>query len=269
MCDAGGFYQGKLSADEVLAQIDYLVGKRYPDRIIPSEKFKIQFARMGEPALNDAVLSVLQALPERYQAPGIMPSISTVAPHGRDQFFDQLKRIKDEHYPRGSFQFQISIHTSDPALRDEIIPVRKWDFAQIAAFGERYLESGDRKITLNAALAAGMPLDATELRRFFDPEIFLFKITPLNPTHRASKHQLRSHIDPYAEVDRDSVIEALRGEGYQVIVSIGEVEENLIGSNCGQFVLAHLRQRSGLDLGYSYHVHPGDLEDPVSGPPQV
>lgn len=269
MCDAGGFYQGKLSAEGIFAQLDFLVGKRYPDGIIPARKFKIQFARMGEPSLNDAVLTVLQALPDRYQAPGLIPSISTVAPHGRDQFFDRLKRIKDERYPRGNFQFQISIHTSDPELRDEIIPVRKWDFGQIAAFGERYFESGDRKITLNAALAAGMPLDATELRRFFDPEIFLFKITPLNPTHRASRHQLQSHLDPYSELDSDSVVEALRGAGYQVIVSVGEVEENLIGSNCGQFVLAHLRQQSGLDLGYSYHIHPGDLENPRTGRAQV
>ena len=29
MCDAGGDYKGKLTADEILAEIDYMVRKRY------------------------------------------------------------------------------------------------------------------------------------------------------------------------------------------------------------------------------------------------
>ena len=43
ICDAGGQYQGKPDADQILGQIDYLVDKWFPDRFIPSEKFKIQF----------------------------------------------------------------------------------------------------------------------------------------------------------------------------------------------------------------------------------
>ena len=32
----------------------------------------------------------------------------------------------------------------------------------------------------------------------------------------------------------------LKKAGYQVIVSVGAPEENLIGSNCGQFLMTHL-----------------------------
>jgi 23S rRNA (adenine2503-C2)-methyltransferase len=63
ICDAGGSYQGKLSAEEILAQIDFMVSLRFPDGKVPVENFKIQFARMGEPAFNLAVLDVLEALP--------------------------------------------------------------------------------------------------------------------------------------------------------------------------------------------------------------
>ena len=80
ICDAGGQYKGKPTANQILQQIDYLVDKWFPDRIVPSEKFKIQFARMGEPALNPAVLEVLETLPSRYTAPGLIPSISTILP---------------------------------------------------------------------------------------------------------------------------------------------------------------------------------------------
>ena len=87
ICDAGGGYKGRMSKDAILEQIDYMVTRRYPDRRLPQKKFKIQFARMGEPAFNTAVLDVLEALPMRYDAPGLRPAGSTVAPNGTDAFF--------------------------------------------------------------------------------------------------------------------------------------------------------------------------------------
>ena len=42
--------------------------------------------------------------------------------------------------------------------------------------------------------------------------------------------------------------------GYQVIVSIGEVEENYIGSNCGQYVRKHLEAIDQILDGYTYQV---------------
>jgi 23S rRNA (adenine2503-C2)-methyltransferase len=255
MCDAGGFYAGKLTSEEIFAQIDYLIERRFPDRHIPSRQFKIQFARMGEPALNPAVLDVLEQLPFRYHAPGFMPSISTIAPKGAEEFLERLLEIKQAMYPNGMFQFQFSLHTTDPALRDEIIPVRKWSFAQMAEYGERFYQPGDRKITLNFALAQGNPLDAEVLRRSFTPDKFLVKITPLNPTHRAQEHQLDSYIstDPSTESEYQ-VISHLRAAGYQVIVSIGEVEENRIGSNCGQYLRRHLEAQRVLEGGYTYDI---------------
>jgi 23S rRNA (adenine2503-C2)-methyltransferase len=253
MCDAGSFYEGKLSKEEIFAQIDYLIRKRYPDGRVPSTKFKIQFARMGEPALNQAVLGVLEELPQRYEVPGFMPSISTIAPRSAQGFFSRLLEIKQAQYTGGRFQFQFSIHTTDVRLRDELIPVKKWSFAEMAAYGERFYAAGDRKITLNFALAQGNPLDAEVLLQHFNPEKFLVKITPLNPTHRALINGLVSQIDP-RQAEEGVIVQALREAGYQVIVSIGEVEENYIGSNCGQYVLSHLRHNQLIQDGYTYPV---------------
>jgi len=253
MCDAGGFYEGKLSQEQIFAQIDYLIRKRYPDGRVPAKKFKIQFARMGEPALNPAVLQVLEELPQRYEVPGFMPSISTIAPRSAENFFNRLLEIKQRRYTGGRFQFQFSIHTTDEQLRDELIPVKKWSFAEMAAYGERFYVTGDRKVTLNFALAQGNPLDAAVLLRHFDPQKFLIKITPLNPTHQAQINGLVSHIDPWQH-EEDHLVTTLRAAGYQVIVSIGEAEENYIGSNCGQYVLNHLRQNQPIRDGYTYPV---------------
>ncbi len=260
MCDAGGYFHGKPIAEEILEQIDFMVRNRYPDGRVPSKQFKIQFARMGEPALNDAVLDVLEELPKRYDAPGLMPSISSVAPHGTDAFFERLLEIKNRLYSGGRFQFQFSIHTTDQALRDKLVPVKKWDFAKMAAFGERFYEEGDRKITLNFALAQGQPVDPEVLIMYFSPDIFLIKITPLNPTYKAVENNLETYIDPHEDISQNTLVKALEEAGYQVIVSIGETEENLIGSNCGQYLRRHLDAEGNLDDGYTYA-----LEEAVAG----
>jgi 23S rRNA (adenine2503-C2)-methyltransferase len=253
MCDAGGHYQGKPSKEEIFEQIDYLVDLRYPGRTIPCDQFKIQFARMGEPSLNTAVLDVLDELPKRYQAPGLMPSISTIAPAGTQAFFERLYSIKNEHYAGGHFQFQYSIHTTDIQRRDQLIPINTWDFSQMAEFGERFYTAGDRKITLNFALAKDTPLDARVLKRFFDPDKYLVKITPLNPTYSARENALDSHLKPLP-YHEDEIVTSLSESGYQVIVSIGELEENFIGSNCGQYIRSHLNAEQPLNCGYTYSV---------------
>ena len=252
MCDAGGHYQGKLSKTEIFEQIDFLVQQRFPDRIVPSAQFKIQLARMGEPALNDHVLDVLDELPERYDAPGLMPSLSTIAPFGTRRFFDRLLAIKQAKYSGGHFQFQFSLHTTDAHRRDQIIPVRKWTLAEMADYGERFYQAGDRKITLNFALAQGNPIEPAVLLNHFDPDRFLIKITPLNPTHRATEHGLTSYIDPLQASRNYEIAQALLEAGYEVIVSIGESEENYIGSNCGQYVMRHLQASSQIQSGYTY-----------------
>ena len=254
MCDAGGYFHGKVTKEDLFAQIDHMVLRHFPDRVIPCQQFKIQFARMGEPAFNPAVLDVLEELPSRYNVPGFMPSISTIAPNSTDAFFERLLEIKNRLYRGGNFQFQYSVHTTDEVQRDEMIPVKKWNFAKMADYGERFFTPGDRKITLNFALAEGQPVDPQALLRHFDPEKFLIKITPLNPTYQAAEHGLTSYIDPNNENQDYPVVNSLRKAGYQVIMAIGEVEENYIGSNCGQYVRKHLEAIDREIEGYTYKV---------------
>jgi len=248
-CDAGGTYHGPLSREEIEFQIDYLVSRRFPERFIPSEKFKIQFARMGEPALNGAVLDAIAALPSRLQAPGLILSLSTIAPAGCEDFFERLLEIKEGFRP-GTFQFQFSLHSSDENKRRQIISARTWSFTEMAAYGRRFYSRGDRKITLNFALAEGFPLEAGQLLTCFDPALFLIKITPVNPTMRALANDLR----PVFALDRqnEDLVGKLRRAGYDVLVSMGEAEENAIGSNCGQFIRSYLATRENPLRGTSY-----------------
>ncbi len=236
MCDAGGEYKGKLTTEEILAEIDYMVRKRFPDGNIPIPKFKIQFARMGDPAFNNNVLEVLKQLPIVYNAPGLLPSISTVAPKNCERFLEELLKIKNQFYKNGNFQLQFSVHTTDNEKRDELIPIPKLSFKEIAEYGNRFSSNGDKKVTLNFAMSKGYPVDENIVRNFFNPDKFIIKLTPINPTEMAICNELISEIDAYNPSSANQIVDNFRSRGFDVILSIGDVEENTIGSNCGQFV---------------------------------
>lgn len=248
MCDAGGNFGGKLTSEEILSQIHYMVDRRFPNGRIPVPKFKIQFARMGEPAMNPAVLETMEGLPSEFDAPGLNVSLSTVAPRSRSTagFFERLIDVKNRRYSGGRFQLQFSIHTTDVKKRDELIPVKKWSFEEIAEYGEKFClrEKEDKKVTLNFAPVVGYQIDASVVREHFDPSLFLIKLTPLNPTVRTHEGLMRSAIDPYDKASSERIVAMFREEGFEVVLSIGELEENRIGSNCGQFIQRALMARS-------------------------
>jgi len=251
MCDAGIPGGRALGADEILGQVDYVVRRRYADGVVPAAKFKVQFARVGEPALNAATLDALAALPERFDAPGMMPCVSTVAPASTGKFFDGLLSLRKNVYADADFQLQFSLHTTDDRLRDRLIPIKKWSLEKVAAYGDAFFTPGRRKITLNFAPAAAWPLEPDALIRRFDPAKFIVKMTPLNPTYSAAAAGLTSRLGDGG--DRDDAVAALRGAGFDVVVSVGELEENLIGSNCGQFIRRHVaRAAARHDGAYTY-----------------
>lgn len=234
MCDASKEFLGNLASRELLAEIDHMVRRRFPDGRIPIPKFKIQFARMGEPTLNPSVLDVLGELPKTYDAPGLMPCISTIAPIGGERFLNRLIDIKDKLYGGGRFQIQFSIHSTDERKRKELMPARKWNLSRISDYGEKYYKEGDRKITLNFAAARGYPIEPKVVSEVFDADKFFIKLTPMNPTATARNNGLESAVDPFDT--SISMVEEFESYGFDVLLSIGELEENAIGSNCGQFV---------------------------------
>jgi len=236
ICDAGGDFRGRLTADEILAQIGHLVRSRWPDGRAQTRRVKIQFARMGDPAFNDAVIDVLERLPGALELPGLMPCVSTVAPVGRDAWFAALARVKKARFGRGRFQMQFSLHTTDAEARRRLIPIRTWGFEEMAAFADSFFEPGDRLMTLNFAPASGYPLEPELLAPHLSPERFAIKLTPINPTFAATESGLSGLIDPADDEACARVVERFEALGYTTILSIGALAENAIGSNCGQYV---------------------------------
>lgn len=250
-CDANDAYLGKVSADDMIAQIEYLVDQRWGSRDFSTRKWKIQFARMGEPALNRDVLKVLRTLPQRFNTSTLIPSISTIAPASAANFFEELLKLKQELYPE-NFQMQFSLHTTDLEQRKDLIPVKTWSFDQIAEYGNRFYNGSGRKITLNFALADIYEVDPDKLLQYFSPESFLLKLTPLNPTYSAVENNLSSM---YEQTELwDSTVKSLRDKGYDLLESVGVFEENEIGSNCGQYISSIRKEKCEIEQAYSYPI---------------
>ena len=241
-CDAGDHYGGDLSKEELLAQLDFMVDRHFPDRKVPTAKFKVQFARMGEPAFNPAVIDALKEMRTRYHAPGLMPCISTVAPLGCGDFFERLLEVRKEYYP-AEFQLQFSIHTTDMAVRDRLVPCPKWSLGEISEYGNRFHGGKGRKAALNFALSEALPLDPDVIGELFDPGHFMVKLTPVNPTENATRRNLASPLAPGVESGDHPVIRRLRQQGFETVVSAGDNEENALGSNCGQVLALWKKNR--------------------------
>jgi 23S rRNA (adenine2503-C2)-methyltransferase len=250
MCDAGVQYFGNLSAEQILAQVQFVSGKR-PENL-GSQKLKVHFARMGEPALNPAVLEAARLLPERLPAQGLILCISTVAPQGSAPFFEELLQIKEKYYPRrGSFQLQFSINTTDARLRRQLIPIPQLTLPEMARLARPFHRPGDRKVVLNYALGQEFIVDVDYLRTTFDPEHFMIKLTPINPTENAQLHGLETVLSADAPSSSDALVQKLQLAGFDAVVSIGEKDEIEIGSNCGQLVLQKQRPFGELRSDYS------------------
>lgn len=250
MCDAGLFYHGRLSKDAIFAQIDYMVTRRYPDRNIPVEKFKVQFARIGEPSFNLNVIDVLEEINYFFRIPRFIPSISTIAPNGTDRFFEELLRLKNEKNYGPDFQLQFSIHTTDEKMRDELIPVKKWNFKKISRYGERFYLNGGKKISLNFAISNEYHVIPSKLIDYFNPEVFIIKLTPLNPTYNSSVNRLTSFIKNPESKSLTRLVDEFRNCGYQTILSYGQYNENYLGSNCGQSIIKHLNEEQSHKISY-------------------
>ena len=250
MCDGGAMgWRGNLSAAEITAQVRRVVrdnpgldARRHP-------KLKIHFARLGEPALNPATPEALERLAAEWGGPGLVASVSTVAPDAAPAAacLEEMRAVKDRLYGDGRFQLQFSAHSTDEADRRRVMRARPWSLERIADFGRRWWRPGDRKITLNFALAPDLALDPAAAARLFDPARFLFKITPINPTRAAEAHGV-SRLWDEAPPDVAWAAAGLRAHGFTVILSPSSREEVDAATSCGQLWSQALRDeaRAGL-----------------------
>ena len=243
-CDVGALgYQGNLTAEEILGQIRFIADKNRALDLSKHPKIKVHFSRMGEPSLNPNVLSALESIGRDLGAPNLIPCLSTVAPKSpvTAAFFDKL--LKDAYFAGGRFELQFSVHATEEDGRAEIVPIKKWTLAEIAAYGRRFLKKGDRKMTLNFAPPPGGRLEAGEVARLFARERFRVKLTPVVPTQAAGRSK-QTRLWSEAPAGISGFARELRERGFEVEVSPSLPAEVEAAAACGQLWSETLREQS-------------------------
>lgn len=219
-------------------------------KIESTERFNLHFARMGEPTFNPAVLTFakyhLRPLVKSFiNAKTIHPVVSTMMPVGNKDLETYLQAwcdIKNNSYD-GEAGLQLSIQSTDDKQRDFQFNRKSLPLDTISGIARDLPIPRGRKYTLNFAVTKDTILDAKVLRKLFDPEKFIVKITPIHQTKTA----LDNSFDVTTSYDNYNVYrqfeDPLVAEGFDVIVFVPSKEEDSDRITCGNALLALQQQQ--------------------------
>ena len=207
-----------------------------------AQRINLHYARMGEPTFNEDVIKSAYYLKGYFDSLGwgFRPVVSTIMPLSKDRkLLDDFiyKWVELKNNFDGEAGLQISINTTDENIRKKTIPqaLRFIDMKHILYPEIQGLKG--RKIALNFALTDA-PINADDLRFYFDPQYFMCKITPMHNTKAVIKNGMITdggydYYYPYKKTE-----EELKEAGFDVIVFIPSKEEDESRITCGNAILA-------------------------------
>lgn len=222
-----------------------LTGIHLHPEVKQTKRLNIHFARMGEPTWNPFVLDAARWFRQhlrRNETGGVQyevhPVVSTIMPKRNEwlkTFIHTWMRIKNRVY-EGNAGLQISVNSTDEEERQIAFNGQAESLWGIARIMEGVVPFG-RKITLNFAVC-DYEICPDTLLRYFSPEHYLIKLTPMHQTTTAELKGIWKENDwnnyaPYQDHE-----EKLKEAGYDVLVFIASPEEDLGRITCGNAILS-------------------------------
>jgi 23S rRNA (adenine2503-C2)-methyltransferase len=223
-CRAGDYFVRSLTAEEIVNQPAYLLGKTgiNPSKI---QKLQIMFMSMGEPMLNYQELAkALKALYKFYPQARLL--ISTSAPRVFENF--HLLTALSVEIPTIGLQF--SVHESTDADRKKLIPSPTMTLEEIATAGENWAMTTGRKPFFNYCVHPNnnKQQNVNELLWNFHPSIWeatLSVICERDEHVAAANERQRTLAQDFSE--------KMQVAGYNVRV-FNPAGQDDIGGGCGQ-----------------------------------
>jgi len=237
-CDVPKVGPGRnASEQDMIRQVLAVIGL-HPE-VRTTARLNIHFARMGEPSWNPNVLDATRWFkthidPEFH----IHPVVSTMMPRRNEwlkTFIHTWMRMKNRLLD-GEAGLQLSINSTDENERAAMFNGNALTLDEIARLMDGIIPKG-RKITLNFAVA-GYEIDPAKLLRYFSPDDYLIKLTPMHETVAAITSGIHTCGDyttiwPYSHHEA-----ALKAAGYDVLVFIASHEEDSSRITCGNAILS-------------------------------
>lgn len=207
------------------------------------KRLNIHYARMGEPTFNPSVLIASNYLWEKLSPrfDVVHQVVSTMMPknnHNLSYFIHEWMWFKNAIMD-GDAGLQLSINSTNEKEREEMFNGNACSLEDIAKI-VKDLDVLGRKITLNFAVA-GYEIDPYILLKYFDPDKFICKLTPMHKTFSCNSWGIETCGDyttyhPYTEYE-----ETLKKAGYDVLVFIASRAEDEGRITCGNALLSGTR----------------------------
>lgn len=214
--------------------------------VTATKRLNIHYARMGEPSWNNNVLQFtkdVRKLVRPYIGRSLVhPVISTMLPKKNknlNEFLSEWVEIKNDVF-KGDAGLQFSINTTNDKLREEIFSNNSLSLEEIAKIGEMLEDPKGRKYALNFALADNFEVDAKKLRKLFNPNKFMVKITPIHDTNSCKINNIITSNGYFDYAPYKRVEEELKLMGFDVLVFIPSIEEDTSRITCGNAILSDL-----------------------------
>ena len=241
-CDVAPLpFKGNLTQKEIESQVVTIIEST--PYVLKSNKVKIGFARMGEPAWNlPNVLNAMKNLPEISKSLGRdfkwLPCFNSILPR-KANVLEEVIDFKEHEY-NGRLHFQISCNSTDEGKRKEL-----FGGADVLSIPEIIQKVNKRKITsrtvtLNFIVMEGIEVSVEKLKKMgLDGDKFTIKLIPLNKTYNADDNKLKT-VANYSNYDKLVELgDEFKKEGVPVVVdAIAKCEE--AGLCCGQLAQIYL-----------------------------
>jgi 23S rRNA (adenine2503-C2)-methyltransferase len=247
-------FKGNATFDDLKKQF-YSALAMYPE-VRYTDRLNVHFARMGEPIFNDSVFDfavyLYQHKHEIYKETGVRietvhPVLTSCLPRRVDNLQKLIRWIKIKNLLyNGQAGLQLSINSTSDDQRNKMFGKNKvLSLEEISLLMLHMPEPVGRKYCLNFAYATGFEVDAEKLRRLFNPEHFMVKITPIhnNDACRTAGIETIGGYDsyaPYTEVE-----ENLKSVGFDVLVFVPSMDEEKGLVTCGNAVLSGSKIKLG------------------------
>ena len=212
---------------------------------VPSytSRLNVHFARMGEPAFNRDVLYVAVAM-RQWSDYNVHPVVSTMLPLRRGyvrllEFLRDWLHVKNDIY-NGNAGLQISVNSTDEKERDEMFngnAISFWDSYLLMRSVLAEAKPKGRKITLNFAVA-GYTVDTDLLAKYFSPEYYIVKLTPMHKTHTALKNGIQTEGEYTSPEPYEELNERFKKSGFETLVFIASRDEDEGRITCGNAILS-------------------------------
>lgn len=239
-------WNGNASFDDLKQQL-YSAIALFPD-VKYTERLNIHYARMGEPIFNSAVFEfskwliankrqLLQDTGLRVEV--IHPVLTTSLPRafgGLEGRILEWCNIKNDLY-NGQAGMQFSINSTNEDQRKGMFSNISLTMEEFSLIASKMPMPVSRKYCLNFAFSTDFEIDANKVKRLFDPEKFMVKITPIHNNTACRENGIETvggyqTFAPYSKAEQDLI-----AAGFDVLVFVPSMDEEQGLVTCGNAVL--------------------------------